>query len=59
LPATGRITDPSGFFGSGGWLWDTGEQLKLSLFSAVTVAVSYGKDLRGGCNAFYATTLRP
>jgi hypothetical protein len=56
---SGRITDPSGFFGSGRWLWDTGAQLKLSLFSTVTVAVSYGKDLRGGHNAFYATAVRP
>ncbi len=56
---SGRITDPSRLFGSGRWLWDTGAQLKLSLFSTVTVAVSYGKDLRGGRNAFYATTLRP
>jgi hypothetical protein len=56
---SGKITDPSGTFGASRWLWDTGLQVKLSLLSAVTVSVSYGKDLRTGRNAFYATTVRP
>jgi hypothetical protein len=56
---SGKITDPSGFFGSNRWLWDTGVRLKVSIFSTVTVAFSYGKDLRGGRNAFYATALGP
>ena len=56
---SGKITDPSGIFGTRRWLWDTGLQVKLSLLSTVTVSVSYGKDLRTGRNAFYATTVRP
>ena len=56
---SGRITDSAGVFGSQRWLWDTGVQLKVSVFSTVTVAFSYGKDLRSGRNAFYATALGP
>ncbi len=56
---SGRITDSSGVFGSRRWLWDTGVQLKVSVFSTVTVAFSYGKDLTSGRNAFYATALGP
>ncbi|HET9320797.1 MAG TPA: hypothetical protein VFO27_13515, partial [Bryobacteraceae bacterium] len=56
---SGRITDSSGVFGSQRWLWDTGVQLKVSVFSTVTVALSYGKDLTSGRNAFYATVLGP
>ena len=56
---SGRITDAAGIFGSQRWLWDTGVQLKVSVSSTVTVAFSYGKDLRSGRNAFYATALGP
>ena len=51
---SGKIVDPSGIFGTDRWLWDTGARLRISVLSAVTVAVSYGKDLRSGRNAFYA-----
>jgi tetratricopeptide (TPR) repeat protein len=54
---SGKITDPSGFFGSNRWLWDAGARLSVSIFSTVTVVFSYGKDLRGSRNAFYATGL--
>jgi hypothetical protein len=54
---SGKIADSSGVFGASRWLWDTGVQLKLSLFSIATLSVSYGKDLRTGRNAFYATTV--
>jgi hypothetical protein len=53
---SGKITDPAGVFGASRWLWDTGVQVKLTLFSIATLSVSYGKDLRSGRNAFYATT---
>jgi hypothetical protein len=56
---SGKITDPSGVFGTNRWLWDTGLQVKLSLLSTVTLSVSYGRDLRTGRNAFYAATARP
>lgn len=54
----GRISDPSGFFGSRGWLWDPGVQLELRVLGAVSVALSYGHDMRSGQNTFFATTGR-
>ncbi len=54
---TGKITDPSGVFGSRQWLSDAGIQLKFSVLG-VGVTFTYGKDLRTGNNAFYATTDR-
>jgi hypothetical protein len=54
-----KITDPSGRFGASRWIWDTGMQVKVTLFSTATLSVSYGKDLRTGRNAFYATTVAP
>jgi hypothetical protein len=52
----GAIADPSGLFGSQGWLWDPGVQCKLRVMG-VTLVMSYGRDLRGGRNAFYAMAL--
>jgi tetratricopeptide (TPR) repeat protein len=54
---TGRITDPEAGLGSHQWLWDVGAQAKLKVLG-VGVAFTYGKDLRTGNNAFYATLLR-
>jgi len=54
---SGKITDPSGIFGVDRWLWDTGARLKLRIVTGVTVAFSYGRDLRGGRNAFYVTAV--
>ena len=54
---SGKITDPSAVFGSRQWLFDTGVQLKFSVLG-VGVTFTYGKDLRTGNNAFYATTER-
>ena len=51
---TGKITDPLPGLGSGRWLWDTGVQAKFRVLG-VGVTVIYGKDLRSGHNAFYAT----
>ncbi len=53
---TGAIADPNPALGSHRWLYDTGAQLKLRVFST-TVAFSYGRDLRSGNNAFYVTLL--
>ncbi len=50
----GRITDPLPGLGSRGWLTDTGVQAKLSVLG-VGVVFIYGRDLRFGKNAFYAT----
>jgi hypothetical protein len=52
---TGKITDPAlPAFASQKWLWDTGAQLKARVLG-VQAGFSYGKDLRTGNNAFYAT----
>jgi tetratricopeptide (TPR) repeat protein len=48
----GSIADPSTALGSHRWLFDTGAQVKLRVFST-TVAFSWGHDLRTGNNAFY------
>jgi hypothetical protein len=52
---SGRAYDQSGRFGSRLWLYDAGGQLKLRLFAGLNVVVTYGKDLRSGHNAYYAT----
>jgi hypothetical protein len=54
---TGRITDPTQALGPRKWLWDTGLQTKFRVFG-VTVAFSYGKDLRSGNNALYVSMQR-
>ena len=51
----GEITDPDTQLGSHMWLFDTGAQLKLQVLGARLV-FSYGKDLRTGNNAFYASS---
>jgi hypothetical protein len=53
----GKITDAVKVLGSHEWLVDAGVQLKFSLLG-VGVTFTYGKDLRTGNNAFYATTER-
>ena len=55
---TGVIADPSGFFGSQRWLWDTGLQCKVRIAGNLTVLLSYGRDLRTAQNVFYATVSR-
>ncbi len=54
---SGKITDPSGDFGSRRWMWDTGLELKVSVLGGTEVALFFGKDLLTGRTSFYATTL--
>ena len=54
---TGKITDPASVLGTQKWLFDTGAQAKLRVLG-VGVILLYGKDLRTGNNAFYATVGR-
>jgi tetratricopeptide (TPR) repeat protein len=51
---TGKITDSSPGLGSSKWLWDTGMQAKVRILG-IGVTVSYGRDLRSGNGAIYAT----
>jgi len=50
----GKITDSSSGLGPRKWLWDIGVQSKVQVLG-VGLIFSYGKDLRSGNNAFYAT----
>ena len=54
----GAIADSSGFFGSRGWLWDSGLQCKVRILGGVNVVFSYGRSLQGGKGVFYGTVLR-
>lgn len=52
---TGRIFDPSRYFGSPQWLWDTGAETKIRVLGSFQFVLGYGKDLRSGNNSFFAT----
>ena len=54
----GRIFDPSGYFGTPEWLWDTGAQAKIRILGSFQFVLGYGKDLRSGHNSFFATVTR-
>jgi hypothetical protein len=51
---TGKILDSSTSRGSQRWLWDVGAQAKVRVLG-FGVAISYGKDLRSGNDAFYVS----
>jgi hypothetical protein len=55
---TGRIYDPSGYFGSRNWLWDTGVQTKIRILGSFEFVLGYGKDLRTGNNSFFTKVSR-
>jgi tetratricopeptide (TPR) repeat protein len=50
---TGKIFDPSSYFGSSKWLWDTGPQMKIRILGSFQFVLGYGKDLRTGNNSFF------
>lgn len=54
----GIISDPSGYFGSRGWLWDPGAQCKVRVLDTIDVVFSYGHDVRTAQNTFLAATHR-
>jgi tetratricopeptide (TPR) repeat protein len=53
-----RIWDASGLFGSQGWLWDSGAQVKVRVLDTFEVVFSYGHDMRSGQNTFFGGTER-
>jgi hypothetical protein len=55
---SGDIYDPSGYFGSSRWLWDTGVQAKIRVLGSFEFVLGYGKDLRSGQNSFFTTVSR-
>jgi hypothetical protein len=55
---SGDVYDPSGYFGSSRWLWDTGIQAKFRVLGSFEFVLGYGKDLRFGQNSFFTTVSR-
>lgn len=55
---SGNVYDPSGYFGSSNWIWDTGAQLKIRVLGSFEFILGYGKDLRSGRNSFFTTVTR-
>ncbi|HEX5431174.1 MAG TPA: hypothetical protein VFW83_04360, partial [Bryobacteraceae bacterium] len=51
----GRIGDPSGEFGSDGWMFGTGLEAKIKLFGNLSWVLVYGRNLSGG-GAFYTSS---
>ena len=58
LVDVGKISDSSGVIGDSRWLIDAGVQVKLRVLGAVSVVLSYGRDLRNGEGALFGTTER-
>ena len=54
----GKIADPSGFFGSNGWLWDPGVALKVRVLGSVGVIASYARDMPTHSHTFYVNLTR-
>ena len=54
---SGAVADSSGFWGSRGWLWDSGLQCKVRVLGGVTAVLSYGRNLRGGKGVLFGTVL--
>ena len=52
---SGKVCDPSGYFGAQKWMWDTGAQLKIRMLGSFEFVLGYGKDLRSGRNSFFTT----
>jgi hypothetical protein len=55
---SGSISDPSGQFGSRGWMYDTGVQAKIGLAGGVSFLAVYGRNLRDGTGVFYTAIRR-
>ena len=55
---SGTIYDPSVFFGSPKWLFDTGIQAKIRVIGSFEFVLGYGKDLRSRNNSFFTTVSR-
>ena len=55
---SGDIYDPSGYFGSSKWLWDTGISAKIRVLGSFEFVLGFGKDLRSGQNSFFTTVSR-
>lgn len=54
---TGRIGG-AGAWGSRGWLFDAGMQMRVRTLGGINVTLLYGRDLRGGRGLFFADASR-
>ncbi len=54
---TGRTFDDTRGLGSR-WLWDAGIELRLTVFSRLTLSISYGRDLHSGRGAVFTNVTR-
>jgi len=54
----GRAGDPSGNFGSRGWMTDAGIQLKVRVLGGLTWTAVYGRNLRDRGGVFYTAVSR-
>jgi tetratricopeptide (TPR) repeat protein len=52
---SGKVYDPSAYFGTPKWMWDTGVQLKIRVLGSFEFVLGYGRDLRSGKNSFFST----
>ncbi len=55
---TGRISGPSGQFGSQGWMQAAGIQVRIATFDRLSLKLVYGRDLRTGQGVFYTAVTR-
>lgn len=52
---TGKTYDPSRYFGTPEWMWDSGVQLKIRVLGSFEFVLGYGTDLRSGKDSFFTT----
>jgi hypothetical protein len=52
-----RAGAPTGGLSTGQWLFDVGVDTKITVLGT-SVVLTYGRDLRSGSNAFYATVIQ-
>ena len=50
---SGKVYDPSGYFGAPEWMWDTGVQVRIRVLGSFEFLLGYGKNLRSGKNSFF------
>jgi hypothetical protein len=50
---SGKVYDPSGYFGAPKWMWDTGVQVRIRVLGSFEFLLGYGKNLRSGKNSFF------
>lgn len=52
---SGDAYDPSGYFGSRQWMWDSGLQTKIRVLHRAEIVLGWGVTLRDGRSSFFAT----